>query len=143
MTWYSTESFQYRKTFLLIHSHVVYVVKIGIKSNLPGLECKEYGYGKEGAEDGPASFPGWIEMPVDIQFEGVPGALCLRNEYRQEEKDKDYGPKKHHCPYETKVPQGRSLQKKKAQECADCSNISRKEGFHLLCQGFPLVRLIL
>ena len=82
-------------------------------------------------------------MPVNIQFEGVSGAFCLRNKNRQEKQHKDYCAKQHHSPYETKVTECRSLQKKEAKECANRCNIAGKKWFYLLCKRFPLVGLIL
>ena len=55
LTGHLTEPFQHLEPPLLLRCHIIDVVKIGVKANLPGLESKECGKGQEGAENNPAN----------------------------------------------------------------------------------------
>ena len=118
-------------------------MEVCVKPRFPALEGKEYGDSNEGPEDCRAGFLAGIKVPVKIQFEGIPGGLCLRDKHREEKEHKDYGTKKHHCPNEAKVPECRCFHEEKAQECAYGGDIACKKGLYLLGKRFPSVWLIL
>ena len=81
-------------------------------------------------------------MPVQVQFQGVPGPGGRRDEYGQEHQHEQDRPHQHHRADETEIVQGSRLQQEQRQEGTHGGDVAHQQRIDLVREGFALVRLV-
>ena len=134
--------FQNGETALLLRRHVVDVVHVGVERDAAAEPPEDGGKDKEAGENPFAALRGEVDMPVEVQLEGIPGPGSRRNEHRQEHQHEQDRPHQHHCADEAEIVQGLRLEEEHRQEGAHGGDVAREKRIDLVSKGLALVRLV-
>ena len=118
-------------------------MQIGVEANPLAQVQEQAGEQDKGHKGEATGTEAQVQVPVEVQLDGVARCLGGGHKHRQEHQHKENGAHQHHGADEAEVVQGVGLQEQQAQEGAYGGDIAHQQRIHLLGQGLPFIGLVL